>query len=92
MEQNRELELYKLVTEEKFECGWTGEDQFLIWIPFYQLEDFCKRLSNIFGNHIFDEGGLECRLMQEDVCLDLMPLDGDDVDFKNVFPQEEFKH
>jgi len=91
MEPNKELELYKLVNGH-FECGWINDDDFLIWVEHYNLSDFCKSLSEIFGDYIFEEGGIEASLLKDDVCFHLTSLEGDDIDFKRVFPKDEFKH
>ena len=93
MEPNKELELYKLVTNGGFECGWTGEKEFLIWVYLFELEDFVKRISGIFGDFMFEDGGVKIALLKDYVCIDLCTMLCDyDIDFENVFPKNEFKH
>jgi len=93
MEPNKELELYKLVTRKKFECGWAGEEEFMVWVYLFELEDFVKCVSGIFGDSAFDEGGVEISLLKDYVCIDLCAMLCDhDIDFKRVFPKDEFKH
>jgi len=77
MEPNKELELYKLVTNGGFECRWTGEEEFIAWIYLFELKDFVKCISGIFGDFIID------------LCAMLRDYD---VNFERAFPKDEFKH
>ena len=45
----QELELLELVTMHITEYGWS-DDEFLIFLNYYEVEDFIQRLSDIFGN------------------------------------------
>lgn len=92
-EENKELELYKLVTEGVSECGWHSDTEFLVFPYLFELNDFIKGMAHIFGNFMFDDGGVEAHIMSDYVCIDLTDmLSGADVVLERVFPKEKFKH
>lgn len=92
-EKNPELELYKLVTESVSECGWHSDTEFLVFPYLFELEDFFKGMSRIFGNLLYDDGGVEAHIMGDYACIDLAAmLAGEDIDLERVFPREKFKH
>lgn len=91
MDKNKELELYKLVTKGEYECGWITDDEFCVWLYLFELDDFVKSISDIFGDYVFDEGGYEIILMKDCVCINLTGM-LDEVEFEGVFPKDEFKH
>lgn len=90
---NQELELYKFVTAGEYECGWVNDEQFIIWVNFYQLEDFMRHVREIVGITRFDDGGVEITLKEDHVCIDLTNLlCGYGIELERVFPKDEFKH
>lgn len=90
---NYDLELYKVVIESVSECGWVSDNEFFVYPYLFELEDFIKRMKTIFGETLFDDGGIEAHIMHGYACLDLtLMLNGYDVDLKKLFPFEEFKH
>jgi hypothetical protein len=75
-----ELELYKFIDEYNIEHRWNGEE-FLVWIPFYVLDDFMEMVSDSF----FDEGGYEVNLQCDYICLDLAPIASyEDIELENI--------
>jgi len=92
-EINKELELYKLVTKDVSECGWVSDTEFNVWLGKFELFGFIEKITNVFGDYMFEDGGIEVRLMKDYICLDLTCLLCDeDIYFESVFPREEFKH
>lgn len=102
MKKNYGLELYKLImTPEKDdldisyvdEFGWVNDKEFYVWVNALWFSDFLKRLSDIFGYSLFDEGGIEAAIFSDCVCIDLNKcVSGYGVDLENVFPKDEYKH
>ena len=97
---NKELELYKLcvnpdennediqyVTEMGWECS-----EFLVWVPYVWLNDFMKRLKEIFDNRLFDDGSFGGVFLEYGVCFDLCESVGFEVDIENIFPKDKYKH
>jgi len=92
-ERNQELELYKLITKEEYECGWVNDSQFFVWVSYYQFKEFMGRIQEIFGNWMFDDEGFEVTVLQDCICIPLSEiLDDGETDFERVFAKEEFKH
>ena len=92
-ETNYELELYKLITNEISEFGWNSEDEFLVFPYLFQLDDFIKSLSNIFGKSIFDDGHITAHIGDGYACIDMMEIVGNyGIELESVFPIEEYKH
>lgn len=102
MNKNYELELYKLIMnpdEESSdlsyvdEFGWISDTEFYVWIKLIWFDEFIKRLNNIFGYSLFDEGGIEARIGSDYVCIDLGNFVGDyEVNLEQVFPKSKYKH
>ena len=75
MRKNYELELYKLLINPEEddidisyvdEFGWVSNTEFYIWINLNWFNEFVKRLSDIFGYSLFDEGGIEARICRSE--------------------------
>ena len=68
----KELDLYKFINNNGIEHQWEGYDRVMLlaWIPFRLLDEFAE----ICGYGAFDEGGIECHLQYEYVCLDLVEV------------------
>lgn len=102
MEKNYELELCKLIMnpdEEDSdisyvdEFGWVSDTEFYVWINLIWFDEFVKRLYNIFGYSLFDEGGIEAHIGSDYVCIDLEDfVGGYGVDLEEVFPKSKYKH
>ena len=82
MSKNYELELYKLIMN-------PDEDDHDI----SYVDEFVKRLKDIFGYSLFDEGGIEARIGCDYVCIDLQYFVGEyGVDLEEVFPKSKYRH
>ena len=97
---NEGLELYKLIMtpdpEDKdfsyvSEMGWV-KDMFLVWIDYIHLSDFMERLKEIFGYGLFDDGGFDCNMQSDGVCIDLCEALGYALDIETVFPKDKYQH
>ena len=93
----REVELYKLVTgsEDRVCCPtevhWWGDDELLLWVPYYCIEDFFKKMKEIFGRDFLDDGGVEAKLQCDGICFDLVEaLCGYDIVLEDIFPKDKF--
>ena len=92
---NYELELYKIITENKHmidEFGWESDTEFYILGPYYQLSDFMEKMINVFGYGMFDDGSFNANMRHNCVCIDLCEMVGDYVDVEDVFSKIEFQH
>ena len=102
MSKNYELELYKLlITPEEDdadityvdEIGWVSNTEFYVWINLNWFNEFVKRLNDIFGYSLFDEGGIEARIFSDCVCIDLEEvISGYGIDLEEVFPRSKYTH
>lgn len=95
-----EVALYKMLMlpdENDFEYtlveefGWV-EDEFCVWIRHSALDEFIQYFIREFGYCGLDEGGIDVKLQNEDVVIDLCELLEDDVDIESIFPKEKYKH
>ncbi|HDR7242574.1 hypothetical protein [Bacillus cereus group sp. BfR-BA-01700] len=77
-----ELELYKFC--EGKEMDWRG-DELYVWVYFHDLEDFTKMV----GCNWFSEGGMEIRLFDNYVAIELVDLcDNYEIDPENILKKE----
>ena len=80
-----ELELYKFVSDEMLEYNHhenRGEKDVILFVPFYQLEDFNKLL----GEGITEESGIECTMKHNYLYFWMKGIcDYFDIDVHNVF-------
>ena len=92
-EINQELELYKLIKNDGSEFGWVNDDEFLVWLYHFQLDNFIKDMTKIFDYGMFDEELVEAHIGKDYIVIDLAcMLSGEDIELERVFPKEEFKH
>lgn len=94
-ETNYELELFKIVTDDESnveELGWVSDTQFCVWIRYYDLDNFMKRMKDVFGYNLFDDGGFDSNMQYNGVCIDLCEMLGDYLDVECVFPKEKYQH
>lgn len=93
---NKELELYKLITEQDIQCadefGWI-DDEFVIWVSKWWWNEFITRLTQIFGYSIFDEGGFNAKIQTDCICFVLSDIiDEYGIDLEEIFPKYKYKH
>ena len=102
MSKNYELGLYKLLINPEEDdidisyvddFGWVSNTEFYVWISLNWLNEFVKRLSDIFGYSLFDEGGIETKIFSDCVCIDLEEvISGYGVDLEEIFPRSKYTH
>lgn len=64
-----ELELYKFIQDSGSQTRYDGE-QALIWVYHFRVDDFAK----LIGEYWLDEGGLEVRLQEDYICVDMTEI------------------
>lgn len=101
MKNNYGLELYKLIVipnedhkdiSHVEEFGWINDEQFCVWVSYVRMNDFLKRLIEIFGNCLFDNGGFEANMQEDVICMDLSNLLEGYVEIEELFPKDEYIH
>ncbi len=102
MNKNYELELYKLIMHPEEddtdilyvdEFGWVSDTEFFVWINNIWFNEFISRLNDIFGYSLFDEGGIEARLGNDYVCINLNDFVSEyGIDLEKVFPKSNYTH
>lgn len=94
-----EVALYKMLmlpNENDFEdtlideFGWV-KDEFCIWIRHSMLDEFVQYFIHEFGYCGLDDGGMDVRLQNTYVVINLCEL-LEDVDIESVFPKEKYQH
>lgn len=63
------------------EINFNGE-KIIAWISFYDISEFCK----LFTADLFDEGGLDVKLQEEYIALDLKEV----IDYRFVGEENEY--
>lgn len=98
---NYELELYKLIirpdeSDPDFgyvqELGWANSKEFLVWVNYCSIEEFMKRLKDIFGYGIFYDGGFNANMRPDCVCIDLCEVLESYINIEDIFPKDKYKH
>ena len=94
-----ELSLYKLVLEEDedswscvSEYGWVNNDDFIVWIYHFNVENFIDELYKIFGYGLFDDGGFKANVQRDYMCFDLCEILDGYIDLEDVFPKDKYRH
>lgn len=59
------LELYKFVSKNELECHKTYDNDVILFIPFYCLND-CNKL---LGKNITDDEGIDCKMRGGYLCF-----------------------
>lgn len=94
-----EVALYKMLmlpNENDFEdtlideFGWV-KDEFCIWIRHSMLDEFVQYFIHEFGYCGLDDGGMNVRLQDEYLVINLCEL-LEDADIEFVFPKEKYQH
>ena len=78
-----ELQLYKFCEDKELDCRG---DRLILWIPFWQLEDFTKMV----GYNYLSEGDIEVILLNDCIALDIVELcEYFDIKPENIVKKEE---
>lgn len=90
----QELELLELITIHISEYGWVDDNQFYIWVDYEDVSDITRRLSDIFGNNMFEENCTMAILRDGFLVIDLVEaLDWcDEICIEDVFDREKYKY
>lgn len=97
MKMNKELELFKLITDvDEYddtlvsEFGWRNE-HFYVWVDYIDIYYFMKKLIEIFGYSLFDDERFDANMQTDGICFDLKEvLGGYGVDLERVFPKDVY--
>lgn len=76
------------------EFRWISENRFCVWVQFCWLEEFIDGLKNIFGEQLFDDGGVNVNMQSDCICIDMCELLNGYLDVKDIidiFPKEKFQ-
>jgi len=80
-----ELKLYKFLNDHELEYHWQDYEkkdaEFLVWIPFYLLEEF----TQMIGYNYLSEGGIEVLLQESCIALDIVDIaEYHDIELENI--------
>lgn len=73
------------------EFGWVKEE-FCIWIRHSMLDDFVQYFIHEFGYCGLYDGGIDVKLQDTYVVINLCELFDDNVNIESVFPKEKYAH
>lgn len=73
---NYEEKLKQLISEEFIEeARWINDDEFIVWIYYFNLDDFIDRIKEDFGTYPFAENGFNDVVMFDTmIAIDLCSL------------------
>lgn len=85
-----ELELYKFINNNELEITWNcyenKDDELILWIPFYYLDEFTKMI----GYNYLSDGGIEVNLQEDCTSLDINPIcEYFDINSENILGKED---
>ena len=95
-----EVALYKMLmmpNESDFddilieEFGWV-KDEFCVWIRHSMLDDFIQYFIHEFGYCELGAGGIDVKLQDTYIVINLCELFGDIVNIESVFPKDKYAH
>lgn len=92
--QDMETKLLALFTESDYvvEFGWASNDTLYVWVCYIFLKDFVDELTEILGNGVFDEGGINANMQNDCLCIDVDELLGSYINVEEIFPKDKFQH
>ena len=89
-----EEKIKELVNQDFIEdARWISNDEFIVWIYYFNLDDFVDKLKEDFGTYPFDDGGFDDVIMFENmIALNLCTLlEGYTTEhFKEILPYKDF--
>lgn len=81
---SKDLQMYKLIEEYAVEKGWSG-DEFYVFIPLYNVEEFVKGLRKIVGDIYFTDDGMCVHIQLDNVIFDELNVIFDEFDFEGMY-------
>lgn len=87
-------ELYDLICYSELvdECGWESDNNFYVWISYYDIKKFIEELIYLFGYGIFDDGSFNANIRPTCLCINLSEFLEELIDLREIFPMEKFEH
>ena len=83
-----ELNLYKLITSPLVDEFHHNEDNFIILISYYNLTEFIAKLTEIFGERLYNDGSFDAKIMNTYLGIDLHKALDDYINLDEIFPHE----
>lgn len=92
--QEMETKLLALFTKSDYveEFGWASNDTLYVWVYYIFLKDFVDELTEIVGNGLFDDGGINANMQDNCLCIDVDELLGSYIDVEELFPKDKYQH
>ena len=91
---NDKEKIIELVNSDLIEdARWIDDDSFIVWIYYFNLDDFIDRIKKDFGTYPFDEGGFDDVVMFDNmIAIDLCSfLQGYFTEhFSEIFPYKDY--
>lgn len=73
------------------EFGWVN-DEFCVWIRHFMLDEFVQYFIHEFGYCGLDTGGIDVKLQDTYIVINLCELFGDTVNIESAFPKDKYAH
>lgn len=90
-----EEKIKELVSQDFIEdAKWISDDEFIVWIYHFNLDDFIDKIKEDFGTYPFNEGGFSDAVLFEDmIAINLCTLlEGYTTEhFSTIFPYKDFQ-
>jgi hypothetical protein len=87
--------IQKLVSEDFIEeAKWISDSEFIVWIYYFNLDDFIDCIKAYFGTYPFDDGGFRGAVMFDNmIAIDLCDFLGGCTTehFSTLFPYDEYQ-
>ncbi len=96
--------IFKMTYEEKIKelvasdiieyAKWISADEFIVWIYYFNLDDFIDKIKEDFGTYPFDEGGFDDVVMFDNmIAINLCALlEGYTTEhFKEILSYKDFE-
>ena len=89
-----EEKIKELVSQDFIEdAKWISDDEFIVWIYYFNLDDFIDKIKEDFGTYPFDEGGFDDVVMFDNmIAINLCTLlQGYTTEhFSTILPYKDF--
>ena len=89
-----EEKIKELVASDLIEdARWINDDDFIVWIYYFNLDDFIDKIKEDFGTYPFDDGGFDDVVMFDNmIAINLCTLlQGYTTEhFNTIFPYKDF--